>query len=130
MICRDHLFCYDLWSVVFIVVRFLNFDSMILDYSFIMDGVHTRSLENKPSIILNEFEQPIRLVTETKDYVSEFSRFLDTIARDYNHTPLTIRSWLKVPNKKRLWDYVLVSNFYFLYNKIYFFCFNYICITC
>ncbi|XP_021743044.1 uncharacterized protein LOC110709132 [Chenopodium quinoa] len=74
-----------------------------------MHKVHMRPFENREAIILNEFGQPIRPVTSKKDTLSEFSRFLDTIARDYGYAPLIYNSWHYVTNKEKMWEYVLVS---------------------
>ncbi|KAK9723895.1 hypothetical protein RND81_05G032500 [Saponaria officinalis] len=71
--------------------------------------VHMRSLEKRKSIILNEFGQPIGPIRNEEDTVAEFSRFFGTIARDYSYAPLIIDSWWKVPNKEKIWDYVLMK---------------------
>ncbi|PWA77943.1 transposase, Ptta/En/Spm [Artemisia annua] len=70
-----------------------------------MHNIHTRNL--REAIICNEFGQPIGPVTEEKDVVGKFSRFLGTIARTYSYAPLIYNSWHKVPNKDRMWEYVL-----------------------
>ncbi|XP_074307836.1 uncharacterized protein LOC141642789 [Silene latifolia] len=71
--------------------------------------IHTRPLEKRKSIILNEFGQPVGPITEKKDTVGEFSRFLGTIGRDYKFAPLVIDNWRKVPNKEKMWEYVLLK---------------------
>lgn len=71
--------------------------------------VHTRPLDKRKTIILNELGQPIGPITEQDDTVAEFARFLGTMARDYSSAPLTYKSWRKVPNKEKMWEYVLVS---------------------
>ncbi|KAK9740511.1 hypothetical protein RND81_03G041400 [Saponaria officinalis] len=70
---------------------------------------HTRSLEKRKAIILNEFGQPIGPIAKKEDTVAEFSRFLGTIARDYSIAPLVFDSWRKVPNKEKMWEYVLMK---------------------
>lgn len=71
-----------------------------------MHLVHTR--KEREVIICNEFGQPIGPTTTEKDIVGKFSRFLGTIARNYSYAPLTYNSWHKVPNKDKIWEYVLV----------------------
>lgn len=67
-----------------------------------------RPFEQREAIILNEFGQPIGPHTPQKDTVGEYSRVLGTIARDYVHAPLVHKSWHYVPNKDKIWEYVLV----------------------
>lgn len=74
-----------------------------------LHAVHMRSVHERKVIICNELGQPIGPVTAEKDVVGEFSRFLGTIARNYDYAPLTHTSWHKVPHKDRIWQYVLVS---------------------
>ena len=73
-----------------------------------MHGVHVQKFNEREVIICNEFGQPIGPVTEEKDIVGRFSRFLGTIARNYNYVPLIYNSWHKVPHKEKMWEYVLV----------------------
>ncbi|KAL4586572.1 hypothetical protein LXL04_011209 [Taraxacum kok-saghyz] len=72
-----------------------------------MHGVQVRNFNDREAIICNEFGQPIGPVTEEKDTVGQLSRFLGTIARTYSHAPLTHTEWRKVPNKEKMWEYVL-----------------------
>ena len=81
-----------------------------------MHNIHTRNI--REVIICNEFGQPIGPVTEEKDVVGKFSRFLGTIARTYSYAPLIYNSWHKVPNKDRMWEYVLVC-FYVVTSSLY-----------
>ncbi|KAL2926220.1 Proto-oncogene tyrosine-protein kinase ROS [Bienertia sinuspersici] len=37
---------------------------------------------------------------------NELTRFLGTIAHDYNWAPLTYTNWQKVPDKDKIWEYV------------------------
>ncbi|KAK9074853.1 hypothetical protein SSX86_003172 [Deinandra increscens subsp. villosa] len=69
--------------------------------------VHTRRVDEREIIICNEFGQPVGPVTKEKDVVGKFSRFLGTIARNNNYAPLIHTSWKKVPNKDKIWEYVL-----------------------
>lgn len=74
-----------------------------------MHNIHTRNL--REVIICNEFGQPIGPVTEENDVVGKFSRFLGTISRTYSYAPLIYNSWHKVPDKDRMWEYVLVCSY-------------------
>ncbi|KAL8255284.1 hypothetical protein R6Q59_033505 [Mikania micrantha] len=69
--------------------------------------VHTRKVDDREVIICNEFGQPVGPVTNEKDVVGRFSRFLGTIARNQSYAPLIHSSWHKVPHKDKIWDYVL-----------------------
>ncbi|KAL8264362.1 hypothetical protein R6Q59_022492 [Mikania micrantha] len=69
--------------------------------------VHTRKVDDREVIICNEFGQPVGPVTNEKDIVGRFSRFLGTIARNHSYAPLIHSSWHKVPHKDKIWDYVL-----------------------
>ncbi|KAD2804052.1 hypothetical protein E3N88_37429 [Mikania micrantha] len=69
--------------------------------------VHTRKVDDREVIICNEFGQPVGPVTNEKDVVERFSRFLGTIARNHSYAPLIHSSWHKVPHKDKIWDYVL-----------------------
>ncbi|XP_056699486.1 uncharacterized protein [Spinacia oleracea] len=74
-----------------------------------MHHVHTRPFEKRKAIVLNDLGQPIGPVSEDDDVVGEFSRFLGTIARDNSYAPLTFKTWSKVPNKEKMWEYVLMK---------------------
>ncbi|XP_035834063.1 uncharacterized protein LOC110885587 [Helianthus annuus] len=69
--------------------------------------VHMQSIHERKVIKCNKYGQPIGPETAEKDVAGEFSRFLGTIARNYDYAPLTYASWHKVPNKDRIWQYVL-----------------------
>ncbi|CAH9080944.1 unnamed protein product, partial [Cuscuta epithymum] len=62
-----------------------------------MAAVHNRKFDERPIIILNEEGQPIG---PTPAVVSEFSRFLGTMARDSKLAPLNYVTWYKVPKAK------------------------------
>ncbi|KAD6454645.1 hypothetical protein E3N88_09351 [Mikania micrantha] len=70
--------------------------------------VHTRKVDDRDVIICNEFGQPVGPVTNEKDIVGRFSRFLGTIARNHSYASLIHSSWHKVPHKDKIWEYVLV----------------------
>ncbi|GKD10098.1 hypothetical protein Tco_1189783 [Tanacetum coccineum] len=72
-----------------------------------MHNIHTREFDKREVIICNEFGQPIGPLTKANDVVGKFSRFLDTIAHTYSYCPLTYNSWHKVPDKDKMWEYVL-----------------------
>ncbi|GKC79220.1 hypothetical protein Tco_1129994 [Tanacetum coccineum] len=72
-----------------------------------MHNIHTQEFDICKVIICNEFGQPIRPSTKENDVVEKFSRFLGTIARTSSYCPLTYNSWHKVPDKDRMWEYVL-----------------------
>ncbi|GJT37722.1 transposase, Ptta/En/Spm [Tanacetum coccineum] len=72
-----------------------------------MHGIHVRMSNARENINCNEYGQPVGPVTEEKDIVGKFSRFLGTIARTYSYAPLTCSSWRKVPHKDKMWEYVL-----------------------
>nr|GEV82066.1 hypothetical protein [Tanacetum cinerariifolium] len=72
-----------------------------------MHNIHTREFDRREVIICNEFGQPIGPSTKENDIVGKFSRFFGTIARTYSYCPLTYISWHKVPNKDRMWEYLL-----------------------
>ncbi|KAH9609797.1 hypothetical protein KSS87_016180 [Heliosperma pusillum] len=76
--------------------------------STMLHDVHMRPYKKRKAIFLNEFDQPIGPITEKEDTVSEFSLFLGTIARDYGYAPFVYNTWRKVPNKEKMWEYVLV----------------------
>ncbi|KAL8252191.1 hypothetical protein R6Q59_035884 [Mikania micrantha] len=66
--------------------------------------VHTRKVDDREVIICNEFGQPVGPVTNEKDVVERFSRFLGTIARNHSYAPLIHSSWHKVPHKDKIWE--------------------------
>lgn len=68
--------------------------------------VHARKLEDRVAIYCNDLGQPIGPEKARK----ELTRFLGTIAHDYNWAPLTYTDWHKVPNKDKIWEYVNVSS--------------------
>ncbi|GKA94998.1 transposase, Ptta/En/Spm [Tanacetum coccineum] len=72
-----------------------------------MHAIHVRMSDARENINCNEYGQPVGPVTEEKDTVGKFSRFLGTIARTYSYAPLTCSSWRKVPHKDKMWEYVL-----------------------
>ncbi|KAL6584466.1 hypothetical protein OROMI_003755 [Orobanche minor] len=72
-----------------------------------LHAVHTRNVNQREVIICNEYGQPVGPITEEKDVVGQFSRFLGTIARTHSYAPLTYTSWHKVPHKDKIWEYVL-----------------------
>ncbi|KAL2904433.1 WD repeat-containing protein pop1 [Bienertia sinuspersici] len=72
-----------------------------------MHKVHMRSFDKCEAIVLNEFGKPIAPVTLEKETVGEFSRFFGTIARDYGIAPLLHKTLKLVPNKEKMWEYVL-----------------------
>ncbi|GJQ93784.1 transposase, Ptta/En/Spm [Tanacetum coccineum] len=61
-----------------------------------MHAIHVRMSDARENINCNEYGQPVGPVTEEKDTVGKFSRFLGTIARTYSYAP-----WNK------MWEYVL-----------------------
>ncbi|KAL8255139.1 hypothetical protein R6Q59_033360 [Mikania micrantha] len=69
--------------------------------------VHTRKVDDRDVIICNEFGQPVGPVTNEKDIVGRFSRFLGTIARNHSYASLIHSSRHKVPHKDKIWEYVL-----------------------
>ncbi|KAL8211072.1 hypothetical protein R6Q57_005509 [Mikania cordata] len=69
--------------------------------------VHTRKVDDREIIICNEFGQPIGPMTNEKDVVGRFSRFLGTVAYIHSYAPLIHSSWHKVPHKDKIWKYVL-----------------------
>ncbi|KAK9668623.1 hypothetical protein RND81_13G076100 [Saponaria officinalis] len=68
--------------------------------------VHTRPLDERKAIILNELGQPIGPITSKDNTVAEFSHYLGPIARDYKYAPLIFDSWRKVPHKDKMWEYI------------------------
>ncbi|XP_021760768.1 uncharacterized protein LOC110725609 isoform X1 [Chenopodium quinoa] len=64
--------------------------------------VHARKWEDRVTIYCNDKGQPIGLEKARK----ELTRFLGTIAHDYNWAPLTYTNWKKVPNKEKIWEFV------------------------
>ncbi|KAH9620300.1 hypothetical protein KSS87_005712 [Heliosperma pusillum] len=75
--------------------------------SNMLHDVHMRPYKKRKAIFLNEFGQPFGPITEKQDTVSEFSPFLGTIAQDYGYAPFVYNTWRKVPNKEKMWEYVL-----------------------
>ncbi|KAL2939006.1 Sodium/potassium/calcium exchanger 2 [Bienertia sinuspersici] len=69
--------------------------------------LHMRSFEIREAIIFNEFGQPIGPVTLEKDTVGGFSQFLGNIAGDYGTVLVLNITWKLVPNKDKMWEYVL-----------------------
>ncbi|KAD6454504.1 hypothetical protein E3N88_09210 [Mikania micrantha] len=69
--------------------------------------VRMRKVDDREIIICNEFGQSVGPVTNEKDVVGRFSRFLGTIARNHSYAPLIHSSWHKVPHKDKIWEYVL-----------------------
>ncbi|KAL8250590.1 hypothetical protein R6Q59_034283 [Mikania micrantha] len=69
--------------------------------------VHTHKVNDREVIICNEFGQPVGPVTNEKDVVGRFSRFLGTIACNHSYASLIHSSWHKVPHKDKIWEYVL-----------------------
>ena len=68
-----------------------------------MAAVHERLEENPKPIFLNDLNQPIGQDDKT---LSEFSSFLETLARNSTLAPLTVTNWQKIPTKEALWEYV------------------------
>ncbi|KAL2942821.1 Tethering factor for nuclear proteasome STS1, partial [Bienertia sinuspersici] len=64
--------------------------------------VHARKWEDRVAIYCNDKGQPIG----PKKARNELTRFLGTIAHDYNWAPLTYTNWQKVLNKDKIWEYV------------------------
>ncbi|KAL8202036.1 hypothetical protein R6Q57_011183 [Mikania cordata] len=69
--------------------------------------VHTRKVDDREVIICNELGQPVGPVTNEKDIVGRFSRFLGTIACNHSYALLIHSSWHEVPHKDKTWEYVL-----------------------
>ncbi|KAD6796384.1 hypothetical protein E3N88_07280 [Mikania micrantha] len=69
--------------------------------STMLHVVHTRKADDREIIICNEFGQPVGPVTNEKDVVGRFSRFLGTIARNHSYAPLIHSSWHKCHIKIR-----------------------------
>ncbi|KAL2929547.1 Phosphoribosylformylglycinamidine synthase subunit PurL, partial [Bienertia sinuspersici] len=67
-----------------------------------MFEVHARKFEDRVAIYCNDKGQPIG----PKKARNELTRFLGTIAHDYNWAPLTYTNWQKVPDKDKIWEYV------------------------
>lgn len=73
--------------------------------------VHARKWEDRIAIYCNEKGQPVGPEKARK----ELTRFLGTIAHDYNWAPLTYTNWKSVPNKDKIWEFVNVSFIVLLY---------------
>lgn len=71
--------------------------------------VHRRG--EKREIKLSDLGQP---VDDDEHLIREFSNFLGTTVREF--VSLTCRSWLEVPQKDILWQYVKVIHFSFVCN--------------
>ncbi|KAL2929753.1 putative cysteine-rich repeat secretory protein 31 [Bienertia sinuspersici] len=67
-----------------------------------MFEVHARKFEDRVAIYCNDKGQPIG----PKKARNELTRFVGTIAYDYNWAPLTYTNWQKVPDKDKIWEYV------------------------
>ncbi|KAL2921982.1 Neurogenic locus notch-like protein 1, partial [Bienertia sinuspersici] len=67
-----------------------------------MFEVHARKWEDRVAIYCNDKGQPIG----PKKAWNELTRFLGTIAHDYNWAPLTYTNWQKVSDKDKIWEYV------------------------
>ncbi|XP_056697857.1 uncharacterized protein [Spinacia oleracea] len=67
-----------------------------------MFDVHARKFEARVPIYCNDKGQP----RGPEKHRKELTRFLGTIARDYDWAPLTYTNWQKVPNKDKVWEYV------------------------
>ncbi|KAL8228082.1 hypothetical protein R6Q57_015666 [Mikania cordata] len=70
--------------------------------------VHMLKVDDRELITCNEFGQPVGPVTNEKNVVGRFSRFLGTIARNNSYAPLIYSSWHKVPHKDKIWEYILL----------------------
>uniref|UniRef100_A0A803NA32 Transposase n=1 Tax=Chenopodium quinoa TaxID=63459 RepID=A0A803NA32_CHEQI len=64
--------------------------------------VHARKWEDRVTIYCNDKGQPIGPEKARK----ELTRFLGTIAHDYNWAPLTYTNWKKVPKKEKICEFV------------------------
>ncbi|KAL2934987.1 Protein phosphatase PP2A regulatory subunit A [Bienertia sinuspersici] len=67
-----------------------------------MFEVRARKFEDGVAIYCNDKGQAIG----PKKTRNELTRFLGTIAHDYNWAPLTYTNWQKVPDKDKIWEYV------------------------
>ncbi|KAL2902668.1 Phosphoribosylformylglycinamidine synthase subunit PurL [Bienertia sinuspersici] len=67
-----------------------------------MFEVHARKFEDRVAIYCNDKGQPIG----PKKARNELTRFLGTIAHDYDWAPLTYTNWQEVPDKDKIWEYV------------------------
>ncbi|XP_065853522.1 uncharacterized protein [Euphorbia lathyris] len=68
-----------------------------------LDAIHTRNIEERKMIMLNDVNQPIG----DDKTLSEFSNFLGTLGRQYikfSHT-----NWSHVPDKEILWQFVKIG---------------------
>ncbi|GAB2295042.1 hypothetical protein Dimus_029227 [Dionaea muscipula] len=71
-------------------------------------GIHVRGLEDRDSIIVNPYFQPVGLDEKT---ITDFSEFLGTVARMSNHCPLNLEKWTDMNKfykgaKERIWEFV------------------------
>lgn len=69
-----------------------------------MNRVHTRPLDKRPVILMNELLQPI---SDDDQNICELGSFLGTLRRSVS---LTYKTWSHVPCswKKTMWNYVKV----------------------
>uniref|UniRef100_A0A803MY38 Uncharacterized protein n=1 Tax=Chenopodium quinoa TaxID=63459 RepID=A0A803MY38_CHEQI len=65
--------------------------------------VHARKWEDRVAIYCNDKGQAIGPEKARK----ELTRFLGTIAHDYNWAPLTYTNWKQVPNKEKIWEFMI-----------------------
>ncbi|GAB2275904.1 hypothetical protein Dimus_010651 [Dionaea muscipula] len=71
-------------------------------------GIHVRGLEDRDSIIVNPYFQP---VGPDEKIITDFSEFLGTVARMSNLCPLNLEKWTDMNKfykgaKERIWEYV------------------------
>ncbi|KAL2904422.1 Epididymal secretory glutathione peroxidase, partial [Bienertia sinuspersici] len=66
--------------------------------------IHARTLEERTTIILNSYGQPIGL---RRNDVKDLSHFLGTISRTTEFAPLNYVDWPSVPTHDQIWEYVL-----------------------
>nr|GEV76750.1 hypothetical protein [Tanacetum cinerariifolium] len=72
-----------------------------------MHTIHTREFDRREVIICNEIGQSVRPATKENNVVGKFSRSSGTLAHTYSYCPLTYNTWYKVPDKYKMWKYVL-----------------------
>lgn len=82
-----------------------------------MDRVHTRNMDHRVVLQMNERFQP---VSDEDKVISELSNFLGTLAK--RCVSFTYVSWRDVPKtlKNTLWNYVKVSHTLFNYRDLFF----------
>ncbi|GAB2285804.1 hypothetical protein Dimus_020243 [Dionaea muscipula] len=71
-------------------------------------GIHVRGLEDRDSITVNPYFQP---VGPDEKIITDFSEFLGTVARMSNLCPLNLEKWTDMDKfykgaKERIWEYV------------------------